>query len=72
MFQFATGIKSLSNFDPTLELEEDRGFTPQAKSPYFSSQPTQYPQKQAFLYKEAMAAATRLRGILFCVCVYFD
>ena len=67
MFQFATGIKSLSNFDPTIELEEAKDPAPPvARNPFFSSQPTQYPQKQAFLYNEAIAAAAQLRGI-FCV-----
>ena len=66
MFQFATGIKSLSNFDPTIELEEARDPAPPSviRNQFFSSQPTQYPQKQAFLYNEAIAAATRLRGTL--------
>ena len=68
MFQFATGIKSLSNFDPTIELEEAKDPAPPvARNPFFSSQPTQYPQKQAFLYNEAIAAAAQLRGIL---CVF--
>ena len=61
MFRFATGIKSLSNFDPTIELEEVHS-APQTRRQYFPTQPTQYLAKQGVLYNQALATAARLRG----------
>ena len=62
MFHFATGIKSIRNFDPTLELEKVRHRTPVGRHHFDSAPATQYPTKQAYLYNETVAAATKLRG----------
>ena len=63
MFHFSTGIKSISTFNPTIELEEANGnYYAPASSP-FPTQTTRYPAKQSYLYNQAIATATKLKGI---------
>jgi hypothetical protein len=65
MFHFGTGIKSFSNFDQTLELENvkhNRDHPSKLQFPTNSELTTRYPAKQAFLYNEALVAAMKLRG----------
>ena len=62
MFRFSSGIKSLSNFDPTIEVEDMQSSTPPSRRQYFPAQPTQYPGKQGVLYNQVMATAAKLRG----------
>lgn len=73
MFHFSTGIKSLATFDPDIGLEDKRTKKshPSAKTEE-PIQPTQFPAKQAYLYKQAILAATKLRGsyLYFLKCMH--
>ena len=63
MFRFATGIKSLTTLDPTLELElEESDLHPSTRHQKFPPTATQFATKQNYLYNQAVETATRLRG----------
>ena len=69
MFHFSTGINSLSTFDPTIQMEDASDFHPAAKHISALSQPAanmqqnaNFPGKQAYLYNQSMAMASKLRG----------
>lgn len=69
MFRFATGIKSLTNLDPTLELEEmedSRSSTSRHQFP----PTTKFAAKQTYLVNKAVETATRLRGTKMFVSSY--